>query len=92
MNTTAERESVRPDARLLLLDPDLDALFAEVEDILRQAGPPGTGAGRTPIPVAGHRPGGLGGQAATPRWRGWRPPPLPPTGRGPPRRHTFRPR
>ncbi|WP_330249583.1 hypothetical protein OG874_25065 [Nocardia sp. NBC_00565] len=74
------------DARLLVLDPDLEELFAEIDQVLREArdrwtSPPPRGP-RAPWPRPGaRRPGGR-----TARLHGRRPGVGPARQRGPPRR------
>ncbi len=69
------------DARLLLLDPDLEELFAEVDAILRAARRP-----RPPrwYPIGGPRRPLPGVRREPPRTRGRRPAPGRPRERGPP--------
>ncbi|MET8775386.1 hypothetical protein ABZV58_10215 [Nocardia sp. NPDC004654] len=74
------------DTRLSVLDPDLEPLFAEVDDILREALAP------RPVPVlpklrtrAPRRPTDLDRDRRAPRLTGRAPPRMRATQRGPPR-------
>ncbi|MFI6866464.1 hypothetical protein [Nocardia sp. NPDC050406] len=84
---TRPQELVWLDDRLLTLDPDLETLFAEVDDILCEA------EARSTHPHRGraHAPRPAGGGTVTrtvepPRLRGRPPRPVPPTQRAPPGR------
>ncbi|MFB8280417.1 hypothetical protein [Nocardia colli] len=75
------------DARLLVLDPDVEPLFAEVDKILCEALTPRPRARCAPIPVPGPEPAPNPAPSRYYRqWRGRRPAPGRATQRGPPPR------
>ncbi|WP_405165504.1 hypothetical protein OG203_10580 [Nocardia sp. NBC_01499] len=80
------RSTVILDARLLVLDPDLEPLFAEVEQILCEALAPRLCARCAPVPESA--PNLVSWQYYR-RWRGCRPAPGRATQRGPPPRPKF---
>ncbi|MFD6163031.1 hypothetical protein [Nocardia sp. NPDC060255] len=87
VNTTGTGSADALDARRLVLDPDFEPLFTEVDKILCDALAPRPRARRAPVPVPGPGP------APTPvpsqyyrQWRGRRPAPGLATQRGPPPR------
>ncbi|MGW3541992.1 hypothetical protein ACWDNI_15805 [Nocardia niigatensis] len=80
--STSATEASWLDARLLALDPDLEELFAEVEEALRAAAPGAPRPGLHPAPRSRRSWRGRAGRLA--RLHGRSPGPIPPAPRGPP--------
>ncbi|TQM32433.1 hypothetical protein [Nocardia bhagyanarayanae] len=79
------------DARLLLLDPDLEPLFAEVDEVLSEALAPKRVSGRPGLRARAPRPpADVERGWRTPRLTGRAPPRTRATQRGPPRTRTER--
>lgn len=85
VNTTRTGSADVLDTRLLVLDPDFEPLFAEVDSILCEALAPRSRARCASVPVPGSEPAPdpMPGQYYR-RWRGRRPTPGRATQRGPP--------
>ncbi|WP_433685147.1 hypothetical protein [Nocardia sp. CA-119907] len=75
-------ETSWPDAPLLALDPDLEQLFAEVEEILSAAAPRAPRPGPNPAPRS--RRSGRARTGRPARLHGRSPGPVSPAPRGPP--------